>query len=179
MANQTKTAAIVGVAESDQIGIVPEKSALMLHMEAARNAIADAGLTKDDVDGFLTAGYAGYDVAEYLGIHPTYTDSTSVGGSSFVIHVAHAVAAINAGYCEVALITHGQAGRSARSPFGQAHVQGVQRHCRTQPSAARAGSAATQWSMTLSSPKRPSCQQEAVATIAPASSSTSRTRSGR
>ena len=119
MANQTKTAAIVGVAESDQIGIVPDKSALMLHMEAARNAIADAGLTKDDVDGFLTAGYAGYDVAEYLGIHPTYTDSTSVGGSSFVIHVAHAVAAINAGYCEVALITHGQAGRSARSPFGR------------------------------------------------------------
>ena len=54
MANQTKTAAIVGVAESDQIGIVPDKSALMLHMEAARNAIADAGLTKDDVDGFLT-----------------------------------------------------------------------------------------------------------------------------
>ena len=119
MANQTKTAAIVGVAESDEIGIVPGKSALMLHMEAARNAIADAGLTKDDIDGFLTAGYAGYDVAEYLGINPKYTDSTSVGGSSFVIHVAHAVAAINAGYCEVALITHGQSGRSARAPYGR------------------------------------------------------------
>ena len=119
MANQTKTATIVGVAESDEIGIVPGKSALMLHMEAARNAIADAGLIKDDIDGFLTAGYAGYDVAEYLGINPTYTDSTSVGGSSFVIHVAHAVAAINAGYCEVALITHGQSGRSARAPYGR------------------------------------------------------------
>jgi acetyl-CoA acetyltransferase len=88
-------------------------------MEAARNAIADAGLTKGDIDGFLTAGYWGYDVAEYLGIKPTYTDSTSVGGSSFVIHVAHAVAAINAGYCEVALITHGQSGRSARAPYGR------------------------------------------------------------
>ena len=116
MASLSKTAAIVGVAESDQIGIVPDKSALMLHMEAARNAIADAGLDKDDVDGFFTAGYWNYDVAEYLGINPKYTDSTSVGGSSFVIHVAHAIAAINAGYCEVALITHGQMGRSARAP---------------------------------------------------------------
>jgi len=119
MANLSKTAAIVGVAESDEIGIVPDKSALMLHMEAARNAIADAGLTKDDVDGFFTAGYWNYDVAEYLGINPRYTDSTSVGGSSFVIHVAHAIAAINAGYCEVALITHGQMGRSARAPYGR------------------------------------------------------------
>ncbi len=119
MASLSKTAAIVGVAESDQIGIVPDKSALMLHMEAARNAIADAGLDKDDVDGFFTAGYWNYDVAEYLGINPKYTDSTSVGGSSFVIHVAHAIAAINAGYCEVALITHGQMGRSARAPYGR------------------------------------------------------------
>jgi acetyl-CoA acetyltransferase len=119
MANLSKTAAIVGVAESDEIGIVPSKSALMMHMEAARNALADAGLTKDDVDGFFTAGYWNYDVAEYLGIKPTYTDSTSVGGSSFVIHVAHAIAAINAGYCEVALITHGQMGRSARAPYGR------------------------------------------------------------
>jgi acetyl-CoA acetyltransferase len=119
MTNLSKTAAIVGVAESDEIGIVPGKSALALHAEAAQNALDDAGLTKDDVDGFLTAGYANYDVAEYLGITPTYTDSTTVGGSSFVIHVAHAVAAINAGYCEVALITHGQAGRSARAPYGR------------------------------------------------------------
>ena len=119
MPNLSKTAAIVGVAESDEIGIVPDKSALMMHMEAARNAIADAGLTKDDVDGFFTAGYWNYDVAEYLGIKPRYTDSTSVGGSSFVIHVAHAIAAINAGYCEVALITHGQMGRSARAPYGR------------------------------------------------------------
>jgi acetyl-CoA acetyltransferase len=119
MANLSKTAAIVGVAESDEIGIVPNKSALMMHMEAARNALADAGLTIDDVDGFFTAGYWNYDVAEYLGIKPTYTDSTSVGGSSFVIHVAHAIAAINAGYCEVALITHGQMGRSARAPYGR------------------------------------------------------------
>ena len=76
----------------------------------------DAGLSLSDVDGLMTAGWSTLDVGEYLGIHPRFTDSTSVGGSSFVIHIAHAIAAIQAGYCEVALITHGQAGRSDRSP---------------------------------------------------------------
>lgn len=111
-------ASIVGVAESDEIGKVPNKSPLQHHAEAARNALEDAGLKLSDVDGFLTAGYNGYDVAEYLGVQPRYTDSTSVGGSSFVIHLAHALAAIDAGYCEVALITHGQAGRSDRARPG-------------------------------------------------------------
>ena len=50
-----------------------------------------------------------------MGIRPSFADSTYVGGSSFVVHVAHAVAAIAAGYCEVAMITHGQAGRSGRT----------------------------------------------------------------
>ncbi|HSG99316.1 MAG TPA: thiolase, partial [candidate division Zixibacteria bacterium] len=105
-------AAIVGVAESDRIGRVPDKSPLALHAEAALNALDDAGFALSDVDGMFTAGWSTLDVAEYLGIHPRFTDSTSVGGSSFVIHVAHAMAAIAAGYCEVALITHGQSGRS-------------------------------------------------------------------
>ena len=106
--------AIVGVAESDVMGNVPGKSSLQHHAEAAHNALADAGLSKNDVDGIFTAGFSTLATAEYLGIQPSFTDSTSVGGSSFVIHVAHAAAAIRAGYCEVALITHGQAGRSMR-----------------------------------------------------------------
>ena len=114
MANLSKTAAIVGVAESDELGIVPNKSALQHHAEAAYNALEDAGLSKNDVNGLFTAGFSTTTTGEYLGIQPRYTDTTSVGGSSFVIHVAHAVAAIHAGYCEVALITHGQTGRSSR-----------------------------------------------------------------
>ena len=106
--------AVVGVAESDVMGNVPGKSSLQHHAEAAHNALEDAGLSKGDVDGIFTAGFSTLATAEYLGIQPGFTDSTSVGGSSFVIHVAHAVAAIRAGYCEVALITHGQAGRSTR-----------------------------------------------------------------
>ena len=119
MADLAKSVAIVGVAESDEIGRVENKSSLQHHAEAAYNALEDAGLSMSDVDGLLTAGFSTLTVAEYLGIQPGYTDSTAVGGSSFVIHIAHAMAAINAGYCEVALVTHGEAGRSARNRAGQ------------------------------------------------------------
>ncbi|MSQ07326.1 MAG: thiolase [Dehalococcoidia bacterium] len=114
-ASRERDIAIVGVAESDQMGTVPNKSSLQHHAEAAYNALEDAGLRKSDVNGLLTAGFSTLATAEYMGIQPTFTDNTTVGGSSFVIHVAHAAAAIRAGYCDVALITHGQAGRSTRA----------------------------------------------------------------
>ncbi len=107
--------AIVGVAESDEMGTVPNKSSLQHHAEAAYNALEDAGLSKGDVNGLMTAGFSTLTTAEYLGIQPAFTDNTSVGGSSFVIHIAHAAAAIRAGYCDTVLITHGQAGRSTRA----------------------------------------------------------------
>ncbi|HEX5370808.1 MAG TPA: acetyl-CoA acetyltransferase [Dehalococcoidia bacterium] len=126
----SRTVAIVGAAESDTIGVAPDKSPLQHHAEAAYNALADAGLSISDVDGLFTAGYSTLAVGEYIGVRPKFTDSTAVGGSSFVIHVAHAVAAINAGYCDVALVTHGQAGRSARerdaSGLGGAGLPGPQ-----------------------------------------------------
>lgn len=106
--------AIVGVAESDEMGTVPNKSSLQHHAEATHNALEDAGLSKSDINGLLTAGFSTLVTGEYLGIQPGFTDNTSVGGSSFVIHVAHAAAAIRAGYCDTVLITHGQAGRSTR-----------------------------------------------------------------
>ena len=108
--------AIVGVAESDLMGNVPDKSSLQHHAEAAHNALADAGLQLSDVNGLMTAGFSTLATAEYIGLQPSFTDNTSVGGSSFVIHVAHAAAAIRAGYCDTVLITHGQAGRSTRVP---------------------------------------------------------------
>src|SRR5919202_3025305 len=104
--------AIVGVAESDRIGLVPDRSAIQLHAEAALNALDEAGLGLSEVDGLFTAGFSTPEVAEYLGIVPRYTDNTSVGGSSFVIHVGHAATAIANGLCSVALITHGESGRS-------------------------------------------------------------------
>jgi acetyl-CoA acetyltransferase len=117
-----RKAAIVGVAEADEIGIVPNKSALQLHAEAARNALEDAGIDKSEVDAYFTAGTGVMDtvlVSDYLGIIPRYSDSTQVGGSSFELHVEHAAAAIAAGLCNVALITHGQTNYSDRRRAGR------------------------------------------------------------
>jgi acetyl-CoA acetyltransferase len=105
--------AIVGAAESDELGKLPHKSAFALHAEAARNALADAGLRKQDVDGVFSAGlWMAAETAEYLGIRPRYVDGTQIGGCSFIAHVEHAMAALEAGLCDVALVTHGESGAS-------------------------------------------------------------------
>ncbi len=105
--------AIAGVGESDQIGRLPEKSAPQLHMEAARNALADAGIEVGEVDAVFTSGRnMANEIPEYLGIRPRYVGGTQVGGCSFLVHVEHAVAALAAGLCSVALITHGESGYS-------------------------------------------------------------------
>ncbi len=117
-----RKAAVVGVAEADEIGIVPNKSTLQMHAEAARNALADAGIDKSEVDAYFTAGTGVMDtvlLSEYLGIRPKYSDSTQVGGASFEFHVEHAAAAIAAGLCDVALITHGQTNYSDRQRSGR------------------------------------------------------------
>jgi acetyl-CoA acetyltransferase len=107
------TACIVGVDESDEIGALPHKSQLTLHLEAVRNAVRDAGLEVSDIDGIFTAGqHSPATIGEALGITPRYIDGTSVGGCSFIIMVGHAVAALHHGLCDVAVISHGESGRS-------------------------------------------------------------------
>ena len=111
-----RVAAIVGVAESD-LGRAPGKNVLQLQAQAAKLALEDAGLTKNDVDAVFTAGHWAWApnlmLAEYLGIHPKYTDSTNIGGSSFEAHVGHAAAGIKAGLFDVALITYGSTSKSS------------------------------------------------------------------
>ena len=106
------TIAVVGAAETTDLGTIPGLSQIQLHADAALNALADAGLTAKDIDGVATAGTSPTDIAHYLGITPSWVDGTSVGGCSFIIHVRHAAAAINEGLCTTVLITHGESGRS-------------------------------------------------------------------
>src|SRR5580765_1307786 len=86
-----------------------EQTLAQLHAESAMGALADAHLTKDDVDGYFCAGDApglgGLSMADYMGLKLRHVDTTETGGSSYVIHVAHAAEAIAAGKCNVALIT--------------------------------------------------------------------------
>jgi acetyl-CoA acetyltransferase len=104
--------AIAGIGESDTFDVGGEGlSPLDLIGQATAHALDDAGLALSDVDGLFTAsayyGMPGLNVAEYLGVRPRYSDSTNLGGASFLAHVLHATAAIGAGLCEVALIAYG------------------------------------------------------------------------
>ncbi|MCC7362825.1 MAG: thiolase [Dehalococcoidia bacterium] len=104
--------AIVGAAETTEMGLIPDLSVIGLHADAALNALADCGLKPSDIDGVATAGASPTETAHYLGITPTWVDGTAVGGCSFMLHVRHAAAAINEGLCSTVLITHGESGRS-------------------------------------------------------------------
>ena len=106
--------AIVGAALSDT-GRVDTKSPFELHYQAASRAIADAGLTKDDIDGLGSTGMglmAPIEIGEYLGLRPTWIDGTGVGGSAWVVLAEHAVAAIQAGHADVIVIVYGSTSRA-------------------------------------------------------------------
>jgi acetyl-CoA acetyltransferase len=107
-----KTVAVVGAAETTELGVLPQMSQIMLHADAALNAMKDAGLKPSDIDGIATAGETPVSLAHYLGITPSWADGTAVGGCSFMLHVRHAAAAINEGLCKTVLVTHGESGRS-------------------------------------------------------------------
>jgi acetyl-CoA acetyltransferase len=109
--------AVVGVAESSLGEVGPGITTLDLIGQATVRALADAGLQKSDVDAVF--GHSAFftlpvvTISEYLGIRPKMTDGTAVGGSSFVAHLRHAQAAIEAGLCEVALIVYSSTQKSS------------------------------------------------------------------
>jgi acetyl-CoA acetyltransferase len=107
-----RSVAIVGAAETTELGKIPNLSQIQLHADAALNTLADAGLSPRDIDGVATAGESPVAIAHYLGITPTWVDGTAVGGCSFMLHVRHAAAAICEGLCKTVLVTHGESGRS-------------------------------------------------------------------
>ena len=85
------------------------KTVPQLHAECAKGALDDAGLSLRDVDGYFCAGDApglgGISMIDYMGLSVRHVDSTETGGSSYLLHVAHAAQAIASGKCSVALIT--------------------------------------------------------------------------
>ncbi|MEU8903482.1 thiolase C-terminal domain-containing protein [Streptomyces mirabilis] len=106
--------AVVGVSLSD-CGRVDDATPYTLHAQAARRALTDAGMDRSLVDGFASAGLGTLppvEVAEYLGLRPTWVDSTAVGGSTWEVMAAHATDAIAAGHAEAVLLVYGSTARA-------------------------------------------------------------------
>jgi acetyl-CoA C-acetyltransferase len=101
-----------------------DKSVAQLHAESAKGALEDAGLKKEDIDGYFCAGDAPglgpLSMADYMGLKLRHMDSTDSGGSSYLIHVGHAAEAIALGKCNIALITLAGRPRSEGQATGTA-----------------------------------------------------------
>ena len=111
-----QTPVIVGAAECD-LGVT-NKSILELQAQAVTRALTDAGLKISDIDGLATNAISRFSVtqlADYLGITPTFSDSTFAGGSSFEMFVARAYQAVATGQCKVVVVSFASNQRSAKS----------------------------------------------------------------
>lgn len=108
--------AIVGAAESDLGECAPGITPQDLMAQATRRALDDCGLQLGDIDAVFTATtqlpFPAISLCDYLGLRPRYVDGSNLGGASFLSHVQHAMGAIQAGLCEVALIAYGSNQRS-------------------------------------------------------------------
>jgi acetyl-CoA acetyltransferase len=103
--------AIVGVGDTE-VGVVRGYSATQLYVRAARLALEDAGLTKNDVDGLITCVswaepylYHAEMIAEYMQIFPRYCITAPSGGGTTLAVMHHAASAILTGMCNTVLIT--------------------------------------------------------------------------
>jgi len=118
MINMNYPAFLVGAYEHP-IRKADHLTVMQLHAQVAKGALEDAGLDKSQVDGYFCAGdvpgLGAASMIEYLNLRVRHVDSTECGGSAPIVHVAHAVQAIAAGRCKVALVTMAGRPRAARS----------------------------------------------------------------
>jgi acetyl-CoA acetyltransferase len=107
-----RTPVIVGIGLSDYPK-APHLNTVQHHVLAMQRCLADAGIEKSEIDGYVNASSGGMMVddpvtmAEYLRIDHRYIDGTMTGGSSFEFHVQHLASAIRDGLCDTALVTYG------------------------------------------------------------------------
>lgn len=108
--------AITGVGLAG-IGNASGFSDMEILAKAAQLAVRDAGLKMSDIDGLFTASFNRFlpalSVAEYLGINPSYLDSTNIGGSAYVSCLKNAALALTSGACNAVLVAYGSTALSA------------------------------------------------------------------
>jgi acetyl-CoA acetyltransferase len=119
-------AAIAGIGMAG-CGESPGRTEIEILAEASRIAIDDAGLRLSDIDGVLTSSTTSFfptmAAAEYLGIRPAFSDSNSIGGSSFVSHLIPAALALKAGLANAILVAYGSNQRTGMGRAGMGRLK--------------------------------------------------------
>src|SRR5882757_6982526 len=102
--------AVIGIGMSP-VGKVPGRSPLWLAADAAKKALADAGIQKSEVDGVLSchafaSPFHRFSVAfsEYFGIQPTFSNTLQVSGATAATMLISGAAAIHGGLAKVVLV---------------------------------------------------------------------------
>ncbi|OZI65727.1 thiolase [Bordetella genomosp. 1] len=126
--------AVAGVGQAG-LGQAAGYTEMEILVQAAQRAVADAGLSMQDIDGLCTASVAApmwaMPVIEHLGIRPTFIDSTMLGGSSFVAHLLPALHALASGQCNAVLVCYGSTQRT--STLSRAEIGRVRKSFDPQP----------------------------------------------
>ena len=112
--------AIVGVGYTPQ-NREPGRSPISYHIEAAKNAIEDAGLRLEDVDGMLTQplpqddpaaelpyGIMPWSIAQRLGMRLRFCSGQQAMGASAGCIVFHAACALIYGLAKYVVCTYGE-----------------------------------------------------------------------
>jgi acetyl-CoA acetyltransferase len=113
MENLKNKVAIVGVGYTPQ-NRVPGRSALSYHIEAATNAIEDAGLKVEEIDGILTQSggerpqVLPWNIAQALGTRISFCDQQNEWGATAGCMVFHAAAALVYGLANYVVCTYGE-----------------------------------------------------------------------
>lgn len=114
--------AVIGAGLSE-VGRVPGRSPLLLAADAARKALADAGIRRDQVDGVLASSafaspFHRFSVAfsEYFGIQPTFSNTLQVSGATAATMFNVAAAAIVGGLADTVLLVGGDSLLTGLSP---------------------------------------------------------------
>ena len=102
--------AVVGLAESG-CGMASGWSAMEIMANSVHDALDDAGIKLNEVDGVFAAtafhSMAAMSLSEYLGLKPKFADGSQIGGSSFLSHILTAALALDAGLINVAVVAYG------------------------------------------------------------------------
>ena len=121
-------AAIVGVGYTAQQGTVPDRTAMSLALEASKNAIEDAGLRAQDIDGLLLQPVMGaahsYTVAAHLGINLGFTANEDVMGASANCIAHHAAMAVASGMANYVLCLYATTSQSGSPQMGRMRPAG-------------------------------------------------------